>query len=226
MYQKKSIAIIGWEEGTAGQVDSWLGSIGYSVDLFIHPSDDPPQVQKIIRAVKYFDYPEENSFKNKPLVSKKDWADLVTDNFIGCLVTLSAPYKREEQIDYAKSNNINLINAIHPSAIINSETTLGTNIIMQAGTIVGYRSEINDGVFLNTGSQIDHHNFIDKFVTINPGVITAGNVRIGKYSIVHTGATVINKITIGDNALIAAGAVVIKDVQTNTKVAGVPASLI
>ena len=37
-----SVAIVGWEEGTAGQIHSWLENTGiHHIACFINPSDKP-----------------------------------------------------------------------------------------------------------------------------------------------------------------------------------------
>jgi len=218
-----NIAIIGFEEGIAGQIDSWMNSIGYDVKLFIHPFDKAPEIQKIKRNVKLFDYPENNEFKGKPLILKKEWHDVLNADSINyCIVALSDPEERKKQIKYATENDIDLINAVHPSVVINSEVTLGVNVIIMSGAIIGYRSEVENGVFINTGVQIDHHCKLDKYSTLNPGCVLAGNVFVGEKAVIHTNATVINKMRIGKSSIVGAGCVVIKDVKVNDIVAGVP----
>jgi serine O-acetyltransferase len=217
------IAIVGWEEGLSGQVESWIESTGYSVNYFIHPNDTTPKIFKIKRHVDTFSYPENGRFKNKHLYCNSNWAELVSNNLSGVLIAISDPHERSKQIKYAKYHNIRLINAIHPTSILNANCLIGENVIIESGAIVGYKVELSDGVVLNTGVQIDHHSLVEYCATANPGVTTASNVKISRFSIVHTGAIIINKITVGENSIIGAGAVVIKDVESNTTVAGVPA---
>ena len=220
---QKNIAVIGWEEGIAGQIDSWINSIGYDVKLFIHPFEKLPEIQRIKRHVKLFDYPDNNGFKGKPLIQQKEWREALSANSINyCIVALSHPEERKKQIEYAIKHNINMINAIHPSVVINSDVVLGVNVIIMSGAIIGYRSEVENGVFINTGVQIDHHCKLDKYSTLNPGCVLAGNVFVGEKAVIHTNATVINKIRIGKSSMVGAGCVVIKDVKVNDIVAGVP----
>ena len=51
---QKNIAVIGWEEGIAGQIDSWINSIGYDVKLFIHPFEKLPEIQRIKSKMRHF----------------------------------------------------------------------------------------------------------------------------------------------------------------------------
>ena len=51
-------------------------------------------------------------------------------------------------------------------------------------------------------------------------------IHIGKNVWIGANATVLAGVTIGDGAVVAAGAVVTKDVEPNTIVGGVPATVI
>ena len=78
--QNNSVAIVGWEEGSAGQIHSWLEkSKRYHIACFINPSDQviniDPKLYK--RDCKQFSYPNKNTFKNKPLFHAKNWISLL-----------------------------------------------------------------------------------------------------------------------------------------------------
>ena len=73
--QDNSVAIVGWEEGTAGQIHSWLENTGiHHIACFINPSDKPLNidVRKIDRDASQFDYLTKVNFKNKPLINSKN----------------------------------------------------------------------------------------------------------------------------------------------------------
>jgi sugar O-acyltransferase (sialic acid O-acetyltransferase NeuD family) len=228
--QDNSVAIIGWEEGTAGQVHSWIEQDGkYHIACFVNPSINKLDINtdEIERDASQFDYPTENSFKDKPLINSENWLEeLKSLNIRYVLVTTPEQKDRYKQINMAKENGLKLIKAIHPSALIMNDAIIGDNVIMHAKSFVGYRSEISSGTIIDTNSQIDHHNVIKECVTINPGVVTAGNVTIEKFAKVHTGAIIINRKTIGENSILGAGTVIIKNVPANVTVVGVPGKII
>jgi len=223
----EKIAFVGWEDGTAGQVDSWIASCGYEVACFVHPEDEPPRIDAVAarnRPAKIFDFPADGSFKGRPLLCARDWPKAIRERGIVCaIVTLADKERRVEEIRVAQRSEIALANAIHPSCIVLPEAVLGCNLIAHARATIGYRTEIGDGVILGIGTQLDHHNVVREGVTIDPGVITAGNVLIEAFAQLHTAAAIINRITIGHHAIVAAGAVVTKDVPPRTMIAGVPA---
>lgn len=224
-----SLAIVGWDEGGAGQIDSWLEDhTPWKISCFVHPDDTPPQIDaervRATRPVRNFSCPTDTSFKDRPLICAMNWEyELRRLGIRRALVLTGEARLRAEHLDRAREAGIELISAIHPSAMVMPDAVLAENVVLHARAFVGYRSEVQRGVVLNTGAQLDHHSLIEECATLDPGVITAGYVHIGRFARVHTGATVINKIRIGSAAVVGAGAVVIRDVPPHTTVVGVPA---
>ncbi len=227
--QDNSVAMVGWHDGAAGQIQSWLdqGS-DYRVACFINPCDEPLSIDtaKIRRDCKVFSYPTENTFKDKPLINAKDWAAILVDlNIKNVLVTTDNPYERSEQINQARKKGLRLINAIHPTVTIMAEVILHDNIILYPRTFVGYRTELFPGAIV-ISAHLDHHNVIKECATIDPGVVFAGNVTIGAFTRVHTGAVIKNRIKIGENSILGAGTVIIHDIPDHVTVVGVPGKVI
>jgi sugar O-acyltransferase (sialic acid O-acetyltransferase NeuD family) len=118
---------------------------------------------------------------------------------------------------------LDLINAIHPSATLAYNATIGRNVVIAAGVVVCANCQIGDSVILNTGCIIDHQTMIGEGSHICPGVRIAGRVKVEPGVFVGIGATVIPKTTLGCESIIGAGAVVIDDVVSMATVVGVPA---
>lgn len=116
-----------------------------------------------------------------------------------------------------------LINAIHPSANLARNVSLGRNIVIAAGALICAHCQIGDSVILNTGCIIDHESLIGTATHVCPGARIAGRVMIESGAFVGIGATVIQSIRVGYEAVIGAGAVVIEDVAPMSTVVGVPA---
>lgn len=228
----RSIAIVGWEDGGAGQVQAWLESSSkHEIACFVNPQDEVPDVdiarETKRRESKYFNYPSGNSFKGRPLLSSDAWADILLKVGIKkVLVMTSCNRERLNQINLARSKGLKLVSAIHPSAVILEGAVIHDNVIIYPKVIVGYGAELYPGVVLNTGSQVDHHNVVYSCVSIDPGVVTAGNVTLHECAKVHTGAVIINKIRVGADAVIGAGSVIINDVPDRATVVGVPGKII
>ncbi len=119
-----------------------------------------------------------------------------------------------------------LINAIHPSANLARNVTLGTNIVIAAGALVSAHCQIGDSVILNTGCIVDHESLIGTATHICPGARLAGRVTVESGAFVGIGATIIQSIRVGYEAVVGAGAVVTTDVPPMSTVVGVPAKVI
>ena len=116
-----------------------------------------------------------------------------------------------------------LVNAIHPSANLARNVTLGRNLVVAAGALVCAHCQIGDSVILNTGCIVDHESLIGTATHICPGARLAGRVTIESGAFVGIGATVIQNIRVGYEAVVGAGAVVVSDVAPLSTVVGVPA---
>jgi len=224
------VAIVGWHEGMAGQIHSWLEkATDYHIACFVNPVDEHVDIDpsRIHRDATQFSYPTKDSFKDKPLINSSNWVRLLRDlNIRKILITTDNPYQRFKQINHARENEMDLINAIHPTALIMEDVILYDNIILNARAFIGYRAEIFSGTFINTNSHIDHHNVIKHCVTIDPGVVFAGNVTVEPFARIHTGAVIINRRKVGKQSVIGAGSVITKDVPANVTVVGVPGRII
>jgi sugar O-acyltransferase (sialic acid O-acetyltransferase NeuD family) len=122
-----------------------------------------------------------------------------------------------------ESVDLELINAIHPSATLARNATIGRNVVIAAGAVVCAHCQIGDSVILNTGCIVDHQTMIGEGSHICPGVRIAGRVKVEPGTFVGIGATIIPKVTLGCESIIGAGAVVIDDVPALATVVGVPA---
>ena len=120
-------------------------------------------------------------------------------------------------------NGVRLINAIHPSANLADNVTLGRNVVIAAGALVCAHCQIADSVILNTGCIVDHESRIGTAVHVCPGARLAGRVVVDAGAFVGIGATIVQSVRIGSDAIVGAGAVVIADVAPMSTVVGVPA---
>jgi sugar O-acyltransferase (sialic acid O-acetyltransferase NeuD family) len=118
---------------------------------------------------------------------------------------------------------VELINAVHPSANLARNVSLGRNIVIAAGALVCAHGQIGDSVILNTGAIVDHESLIGTATHVCPGARLAGRVTVESGAFVGIGATIIQGIRVGYEAVIGAGAVVISDVAPMSTVVGVPA---
>ncbi len=133
---------------------------------------------------------------------------------------------RRSYAEWIESLGLGLINAVHPSANLARNVTLGRNVVIAAGALVCAHCQIGDSVILNTGCIVDHESLIGTATHVCPGARLAGRVAVESGAFVGIGATIIQSVRVGYEAVVGAGAVVIQDVAPMSTVAGVPAKQI
>lgn len=113
--------------------------------------------------------------------------------------------------------------AIHPSAQIGKDVTIGEGTAIMAGAIINPCSTIGSFVILNTRSSVDHDNHIDDFASLAPNATTGGNVTIGSYSALSISATVKHGVKVGQHTVIGGSAFVNKHLPDQCVAFGIPA---
>lgn len=116
------------------------------------------------------------------------------------------------------------INAIHHTAYIATDASLGHGNFFNAQVSVGAGTEIGHHCILNTGATVDHKVKIGDFVQIGAGSIINAEVTIEEGAFIGSGVTIVSGVTIGKNARVGAGSVVISSVKANETVFGNPAA--
>lgn len=130
------------------------------------------------------------------------------------------------RLSYARvlcQQGIELVNAIHPAAVIATTAELGRNVVVAATAVIGTNVRVADSAVINTGAIADHESRVGLATHICPGAVLAGRVQVGEGAFVGLGAKVLPCLSIGDYAVVGAGAVVLEDVPPGTTVVGVPA---
>lgn len=119
-----------------------------------------------------------------------------------------------------------LASAIHPSAQIARDVSLGSGTVVMAGAVINSGTRIGENAIINTGATVDHDCVIGDYAHISPGAHLAGNVHVCELTHIGIGASIIQGVRIGRNAIIGAGAAVIDDIPDNVTAVGVPARVI
>jgi sugar O-acyltransferase (sialic acid O-acetyltransferase NeuD family) len=117
-------------------------------------------------------------------------------------------------------------NAIHPSAIIDSDTVVGIGLVIAHRAVIQAGTTLGNHVIVNTGAIIDHDCILSDFVHIAPGATVCGNVSIGENTLIGAGSTVLPNLKIGKNCIIGAGSVITRSIPDGTTVWGNPGRII
>src|SRR5258706_11326833 len=141
----------------------------------------------------------------------------------GAIIAIGDNGVRRSMGDLLESSEFEIISAIHPSAQLAHNASLGKGVVIAAGALVCAHCQIGDYAILNTGCIVDHESMIAVAAHICPGVRLAGHVTVESCAFIGIGATVIQNVRIGFEAIVGAGAVVTQNVDPMTTVVGVPA---
>lgn len=141
----------------------------------------------------------------------------------GAIVGIGDNGTRRGFCDQVQQAGFELVSAIHPSANVAGNVSLGRGVVVAAGALVCAHCQIGDAVILNTGCIVDHETMIGTACHICPGVRIAGRVSIESGAFIGIGATIVQRVRVGHDAVVGAGAVVLKDVQPMSTVVGLPA---
>jgi acetyltransferase EpsM len=152
--------------------------------------------------------------------------DLHAQGVNSAVIAIGDNGARRDMADQFEQAGFDLINAIHPSANLARNVSLGRNVVVAAGALVCAHCQIGDSVILNTGCIVDHETMIGTAAHVCPGARIAGRVTIESGAFIGIGATVLQSLRIGCEAIIGGGAVVIEDVEPLTTVVGVPARVV
>ena len=144
----------------------------------------------------------------------------------GAIVAIGNNSQRRKLGDKIKEADLQLINAIHPSVLIDSDVEIGSGNCFCQGVIIVTGSKIGNCVNVHTGATIDHDNVIEDGANLGPGVHTSGRVTICRDAFLGAGTVVIPDGYVGEGAITGAGTVVTHPVASFTKVVGVPARVI
>lgn len=130
---------------------------------------------------------------------------------------------REGIFEKIRNFDFELINIIHPSAVIVPDVSIGQGVVIYPNVTINTGVKIGNSVLINSNVSIGHDVEISDFVNINPGVNIAGRVKIGKFAFLGIGSSIIENTVIGCNSIIGGGALVKGEVVAGTTVVGVPA---
>ena len=142
------------------------------------------------------------------------------------IVAIGGNKDRKRVYEWVQSEQYHLTNAIHPTAVIGTDVSIGKGVAIFANVVVNPGSSIGNNVILNTGCTVDHDCSIGQHAHIGPGTHLAGGVEIAEGTFVGVGTSIIPYRKIGNWSIVGAGSVVIEDVPDQVTVTGLPAGLI
>jgi len=123
-----------------------------------------------------------------------------------------------------ENRKVQPVNAIHQTAYISTDATIGHGNFINAKVNIGTAATIGSHCILHSGAIIDHNAKLGDFVQVGAGSIINAEVTIEDGAFIGSGVTIISGVTIGKNSRVGAGSVVISTVSNGETVFGNPAA--
>ncbi|MFT2010589.1 NeuD/PglB/VioB family sugar acetyltransferase [Pontibacter sp. 13R65] len=116
------------------------------------------------------------------------------------------------------------VNAIHKFSAVSEHAWLGHGVMVGAGAIINNNSKIGDNSLIQSRAVVDTNAEIGAFVHIGAGAIINSEVVIEEGAFIGSGAVIVSGVKIGKNARVGAGSVVVANVPAKATVFGNPAA--
>jgi len=142
------------------------------------------------------------------------------------IVSIGDNFIRKKMADKVLKFGINLVNAIHPNAVISPTVRIGKGNTIMAGVIIQADACIGDCCLIDSNSVIEHDSSISDFSSVAPGSVLCGTVQVGQVSAIGAGAVVLEKRKIGDHCVIGACSLVTHSISDYKLAYGIPAKVI
>jgi sugar O-acyltransferase (sialic acid O-acetyltransferase NeuD family) len=126
---------------------------------------------------------------------------------------------RAEKVKAARAKGYRLVSYLSSRATVFPGFDLRENcFILEDNTIQPFAS-VGANVTLWSGNIIGHHSIIEDDVFLSSQIVVAGGVRIGQGSFVGANVTIRDHVAIGKKCVLGAGALVLKDQPDSSVVA-------
>jgi len=144
------------------------------------------------------------------------------DRAKGVIVGIGDNHIRSLKFRDALNRGFEAVRAVHPSAVIGRQASLGPGTAVFANAVLQNRVMLGANV-INTAATVDHDCVIGDHVHLAPGVHLAGQVAVEEGALLGIGAVAIPGVRIGAWSIVGAGSVVVRDIPPRTVAFGAPA---
>ncbi|OGT45990.1 MAG: hypothetical protein A3E82_07670 [Gammaproteobacteria bacterium RIFCSPHIGHO2_12_FULL_38_11] len=158
----------------------------------------------------------------------KPWLSGRRASNYGFVITIGNPFGhiRCKLHDFLVKQNLCPVSFADPSANIDSSVQIGPGAQIMRNAIVNVDSVLGKQCIINTGAIVEHDDILGDGVEIGPGAILCGRVRVDNFAWICSGATIKPRVSIGEYSVVGAGSVVIRNIEQRVIVAGVPTKII
>lgn len=167
-----------------------------------------------------------------PILGTRDWL-LDNKDEITVINAIGSIQGRKKINDFIRAHDIKSRSVIHPSAVISSEVTFGTDVIVGAGCVFYGKVNIGDGCYIGPSVTVSHDTEVGDWCLLSVGTVVGARVDMAQDVFVGTASTIMcpgfgetARVSVGQGSIVGAGSLVIRNVEPGTTVVGRPASLL
>jgi len=120
-------------------------------------------------------------------------------------VCIGAPEAKLKAAEALKALGFEIVQAVHPRAMISSTAMLGEGVYVGPGVVIGPGASIGAYSQVNNNATVPHHVRIGVAVRISDGANIAGAVSIGDRTLIGLGVTVNTGCDIGADVTVMSG---------------------
>jgi len=154
-----------------------------------------------------------------------DGIRLCCENGLPAIVALGSLVAAVRYATFQKAvkAGVRLVSLIHPSCVLAPTASIGRNVVMMPGCVVGPGTEVGSLCCFFSNVTVEHDCRVSDNVVVGPGSALSGSVRIGAHCFLGTGVVCAPEVTIHDRTLVGSGAVVVSELPSGNVCYGVPA---
>ncbi|MBT8400893.1 MAG: NeuD/PglB/VioB family sugar acetyltransferase [Rhodothermia bacterium] len=149
--------------------------------------------------------------------------DIVSRGVRYGIVGFGHTQRRLETAEALTAIGIELVSAVHPSAIIGSASSIDAGTVVKAGAIIDPGVLIGKNVIVGSGVVVTHGARLGDGVRLSAGATIGADAVVERGAFVGLAATVSTAVTIGTFSIVGAGSLVLRDIDPRMVAYGTPA---
>jgi len=208
---KRRVVIVG--AGAAGRIVAYNLGYGGDVEVVGFVDSDPAKWR--------------TELSGRPVLGPDSiLPELASQGVRFAVIAAGEPRIRRRIREQVMAAGLELVNAIHPTAIVSPGARLGRGVVILAGSVLSDNPVIEDNVWVGLGAAITHDTTIGRDCLIGGRSAIGAYVDVGAEAMVGWGAVVGLNCRIGARAAVGSGANVVSDIPEDAVAVGNPAKVI
>ena len=120
---------------------------------------------------------------------------------------------RAEKFQQAQAKGYRLVSYISSKAVTWPETAVGENCFVYENVVMKPFARLGSNVMIEAGSLVGHHTYIQDHCFLGPHSVVLGECTIEPYCIIGANATVREGVTIATGCIIGSGALITRNTR-------------